>query len=543
MVNRVHCIDFALREVQNCRGGLTNMSRNLRGDMPQRKSDEFLSRRRLFKRTGLLIAAAALHPAGRAWAAMAGLPDDILGDDDLPSDVRAPGVSPMMAKLSAYMSAAAGRALPEEVAEKAKQHTLDTLAAMISGSELPPGQAALKFARAYGGNQVATVAASNILCGPIEAALTNGMLAHSDETDDSHAPSQSHPGCAVVPAALAAAEQFGIDGMHFVRAVTLGYDVGPRVTMTLGAEPYENASHRSTHSIATTFGAAAAAGCAAGLNTRQMRWLLNYAGEQSSGLALWNRDTDHIEKAFDFAGGPARNGVTAAMVVHSGWTGLDDVFSGPDNFFMAFGPQADPNGLIDKLGERYEVARTDIKKWSAGMPIQAPLDAVENMQKQHQLAAEQVKEVSVRLAPQEASIVDNREIPDICLQHIIAVMLIDKTVSFRSAHDKRRMQDPEVLRQRAKVRLLPDEELGRLMPRRQSIVDITLVDGTTLHEHVDSVRGTAFNPMTSDEVRAKARDLMTPVLGQASTSKLIEQIFGLEKVTDIRELRPLLQKV
>ena len=88
------------------------------------------------------------------------------------------------------------------------------------------------------------------------------------------------------------------------------------------------------------------------------------------------------------------------------------------------------------------------------------------------------------------------------------------------------MQDPEVLRQRAKVRLLPDEELGRLMPRRQSIVDITLVDGTTLHEHVDSVRGTAFNPMTSDEVRAKARDLMTPVLGQASTSKLIEQIFA-----------------
>jgi 2-methylcitrate dehydratase PrpD len=325
--------------------------------------------------------------------------------------------------------------------------------------------------------------------------------------------------------------------------VTLGYDVGPRVTMTLGAEPYENARHRSTHSIATTFGAAAAAGCAAGLNTRQMRWLLNYAGEQSSGLALWNRDTDHIEKAFDFAGGPARNGVTAAMVVHSGWTGLDDVFSGPDNFFMAFGPQADPNGLIDKLGERYEVARTDIKKWSAGMPIQAPLDAVENMQKRHQLAAGQVKEVSVRLAPQEASIVDNREIPDICLQHIIAVMLIDKTVSFRSAHGKRRMQDPEVLRQRAKVRLLPDEELGRLMPRRQSIVDITLVDGTTLHEHVDSVRGTAFNPMTSDEVRAKARDLMTPVLGQASTSKLIEQIFGLEKVTDIRELRPLLQKV
>ena len=175
------------------------------------------------------------------------------------------------------------------------------------------------------------------------------------------------------------------------------------------------------------------------------------------------------------------------------------------------------------------------------MPIQAPLDAVENLQKQHHFLADQVMQVTVRLAPQEGSIVDNREIPDICLQHIIAMMLIDKTVSFRSAHDKARMQDPGVLRQRAKVQLVPDEELGRLMPRRQSIVEITLADGTKLREHVDSVRGTAANPMTSDEIRAKARDLMAPTLGQASTSNLIERVFELEKVMDIRELRPLLQ--
>ena len=494
-----------------------------------------LSRRGLFERAGLLIAAAVLRPA----LAMAGVADDQAAHVDAHA---APGVSPVMDRLSTYMSGARSRMLPEEIVEKAKQHTLDTLAAMISGSELPPGQAALKFARAYGGKEVATVVASNIVCGPIEAALTNGMLAHSDETDDSHAPSQSHPGCAIVPAALAAGEQFGIDGMHFLRAVTLGYDVGPRVTMTLGAEPYENSSHRSTHSIATTFGAAAAAGCAATLNTRQMQWLLNYAAEQSSGLALWSRDVDHIEKAFDFAGAPARNGVTGAMVVHSGWTGLDDVFSGPDNFFLAFAPNADPMGLIDKLGDRYEVARTDIKKWSVGMPIQAPLDAIEDLQKQHHFTAADVKQVNVRLAPQEGSIVDNREIPDICLQYIIAVMLIDKTISFRSAHDKARMQDPAVLRERAKVKLVPDEELGQLMPRRQSIVEITLADGSELREHVDSVRGTASNPMTGDEVRAKAHDLIAPTLGQASASKLIDRVFALEKVTDIRELRPLLQR-
>jgi 2-methylcitrate dehydratase PrpD len=104
------------------------------------------------------------------------------------------------------------------------------------------------------------------------------------------------------------------------------------------------------------------------------------------------------------------------------------------------------------------------------------------------------------------------------------------------------MRDPVILRERAKVQLVPDEELGRLMPRRQSIVEVTLTDNTKLRDHVDSVRGTAANPMTSDEIRTKARDLMVPVLGQPSASKLIDRIFSLENVKDIRELRPLLQK-
>src|SRR5207249_8169251 len=142
--------------------------------------------------------------------------------------------SPIMTTLSNYMGEAAGRKLPDAVVEKTKQMILDTFAAMISGAELPPGRFAIQFARAYKGDKIATVAGSDVVCGPIEAAVANGMLAHSDETDDSHAPSHSHPGCAVVPAALAAGEQFGIDGTRFLRAVALGYDIGPRVTLTLG---------------------------------------------------------------------------------------------------------------------------------------------------------------------------------------------------------------------------------------------------------------------------------------------------------------------
>lgn len=450
-------------------------------------------------------------------------------------------VSSVTQRLSTYMSQAGARALPDDVVEKAKQHILDTVAAMVSGAELPPARIAMKFARVHAGEKTATIVGANVLCGAIEAALVNGMLAHSDETDDSHAPSQSHPGCAVVPAALAAGEEFGISGVRLIRAVTLGYDVGPRVTKTLGSLRYQMETHHSTHSMSSNFGAAAAAGCAASLDATQMRWLLDYAAQQASGIAAWERDTEHIEKSLVFAGMPARNGVTAALLVQLGGSGVEDIFSGPDNFLMTFGPKADAEGLVDRLGERYEIAITNLKKWTVGSPIQAPLDALETMMKKRRFTADQVAKAEVRVATSEANTVNNRDMPNICLQHMVAVMLLDHTVSFAAAHDNSRLKDAAVLRVRAKVQLIPDEDLERLYPKRVASVELTMTDGTKMAERVEAVRGTAENPMTHDEVAAKAADLMKPRLGGGRTARLIDGIWNLEKVKDVRDLRPLLQ--
>jgi 2-methylcitrate dehydratase PrpD len=447
-----------------------------------------------------------------------------------------------MSALSTYMSAAGTRALPAEAAEHAKHHLLDTLASMISGSELPPGQAALRYIRAHGGKGETTIAGSALTASATDAALANGVMAHADETDDSHNASRSHPGCAVVPAALAAGEEFGIDGARFLRAVTLGYDIGTRVVLAMGGADFSYESSFATHSIAGTFGAAAAAACAAGLDARQMRWALDYTAQQSSGIVAWRRDTDHIEKAFVFGGMPARSGVTSALLVRSGWNGVDDVFSGADNFFQAYAPKAQPARLIEKLGERYEIAQTDIKKWTVGSPIQGPLDAIEAIRGKQPFAADQVQRVTVRLAPSVAAVVDNRDIPDICLQHMIAVMLVDKTVSFQAAHDKPRMQEPAVLLQRAKVNLVRDEELSKVLPLRVTIVEIDLTDGNRLSERVAAVRGTPRNPMSRAEVIEKARDLIVPILGRETSERLIETVFAIEGMTDIRKLQSLLQR-
>jgi 2-methylcitrate dehydratase PrpD len=104
------------------------------------------------------------------------------------------------------------------------------------------------------------------------------------------------------------------------------------------------------------------------------------------------------------------------------------------------------------------------------------------------------------------------------------------------------MQDPTVLRHKAKVRLVPDEELERLYPRREAIVEVALADGEKLVERVGAVRGTSDNPMTRDEVAAKVRDLTAPVLGAARAARLIETVWTLETVKDVRSLRPLLQR-
>ena len=149
--------------------------------------------------------------------------------------------------------------------------------------------------------------------------------------------------------------------------------------------------------------------------------------------------------------------------------------------------------------------------------------------------------MTVRIAASAAKVVDNREMPDVCLQHMVAVMLLDKTATFQAAHDQARMKDPEVLKLRAKVQLIGDGDLEKAMPRREAIVEITLAGGAKLTEHIVAVRGTPASPMSREEVVAKARDLMAPVLGAATAASLIEKIFALEKVKDIRELRPLLQ--
>jgi 2-methylcitrate dehydratase PrpD len=449
-------------------------------------------------------------------------------------------ISPVMRELSAYIASAPRKPLPPAVVEKTKHHFLDTIAAMVSGSRLAPGKKAIGYVRTLGGVKEACVIGSTIVTSAVNAALANGMLAHADETDDSHALSLTHPGCGIVPAALAMAERERRNGTALLHAVALGYDIGCRLTQSLDAYRFREDGH-STHSFGPMFGAAAAAGALAGLRERPVRHLLSFTAQQASGISCWMRDGEHIEKAFDFGGMPARNGVAAATMVAHGFSGVDDVFAGERNFFIAYGREPDPAILIRRLGIDYEIMNTSIKRWSVGSPIQAPLDSLIALIHEHHIKADDVERIVVRVARQGANTVDNRLMPDICMQHMCAVMLIDGEVTFASSHDEKRMRERKVLALRSRIDFSGDDALSAAMPNRQGIVEIALTDGRKLGHHTKAVRGSAENPMTRTEIDEKCYDLIAPVLGSTRARKLCDAVWTLEKVRDARSLRPLLR--
>ncbi len=449
-------------------------------------------------------------------------------------------ISPETRELSAHIADALSRPLPAEVAEKARHHILDTLAAMVSGSRLAAGRAAIAFVQRFGGTREASVAGSRLVTSAINAALANGMLAHADETDDSHAPSRNHPGCAVVPAALAAAETTRASGEKLLRAVVLGYDVASRVNHALGADALA-AAGRLPHSFGGTFGAGAAAAALFGVDALKARHLLSFCAQQASGVGCSVRDLDHIEKAFDFGGMPARNGVTAAAMVASGFTGVDDVFSGERNFLQACAPDPNPGELARDLGQRFEILATNIKKWPAGSPAQSAIDALLHLMEDDGVSAGGIETIIVHLPARSARTVDDAPMPDVNVQHLLAMLLVDGKLTFGSIHDHGRMRDPAILALKRRIELVASEDLMHALPRRQAIVDVVLRDGRRLSHRTIAVRGTADNPMDRGEVEAKARDLMVDVLGSRRTARLIRSIRNLASVEDVARLRRLWQ--
>ncbi len=265
-------------------------------------------------------------------------------------------VSPLMQEFSSYISGANKRKLPKEIVARAKNHIVDTVAAMLSGSRLLPGKKIIAYVKPLGGTRDAGVIGTKHVTTILNAALANGTCCHADETDDTHPPTRTHPGTSVLPASLAIAEKFELSGEQLIRAVVLGYDICARTLLALDPRKLVP-DGRHAGATGQLFGATAASAALLKLNAQQVRYALSYSFEQTAGVTTMFRDVEHIEKAYAMGGMPAHNGAQSALMAAAGFTGVEDIYSGEPNFFSILSPEGNPAELVKGLGKHYEIMR------------------------------------------------------------------------------------------------------------------------------------------------------------------------------------------
>lgn len=446
------------------------------------------------------------------------------------------GISPIMQALSRHIAETLQRPLPDEIVERAKLHLVDLVAAMISGTQLLAGRVAIPYGRSLGGTPEAGVLGTNIVTSAANAALINGILAHADETDDTHPASHTHPGRNVTPAVLAIAERSGLSGMAVLRALVLGYDVCARVSLTLQPIAFQRSGHYKG-AFGGIFGAGAAGAALLGLDARQVRHVLSYVAQSAAGLTTVFRDTEHVHKAFVGGGMPAQNGAAAALMVAAGFSGVDDVFTGERDFFSTFSKDPDREILVRGLGSDYAILGACIKCWSVGGPIQGPLQVLNEMIQAHKLRPDNVKEITVILPDSDLEIVNDRDMPNISLQHLLSVMLVDGKLNFAATHDASRLKDERVLAVKRRIKAVGDPALTDKQRRWRGILKVETTDGQMLTHQTMAAKGSIENPVTRMEEQAKVLDLIEPVLGKQRTAELLDRLWNLDRLPDIRALR------
>jgi len=439
-------------------------------------------------------------------------------------------------RIAEYASTLRYEDLPAAVVARVKDVVLDCLGTLLAGSRYPAGQIVARFVDGLAESGPCTVAGTRLRASPVAAAFANATMSHCLELDDNYNPANAHVANVVVPAALCIAEQRRSSGRELIAALVAAYDVEGRVGIALDpVRLYARSFHPS--SIDGNFGAAAAAGRVLRLEPSAMVHALGLAGCQASGLLAWVTEPSQLSKAFQI-GIASRNGVTASQLAALGFTGPPHILEGKHNLFRAFsGLEHDLAGvLLGGLGQRFEIMRTSLKKYACCRQIHAPLDGLFKIVREHGLAADDIAEISTRVATSMADIIDNNELPSHNAQYVLAVATYDGRIEVDQLGG-RRLDDPRIAALSARVRVLGDDELEKLFPEQWSgITTVRTRDGREFTEAVYYPTGDPENALTDAELKAKFRTLVRDVVSERRADEIIATVAGLDRLEDASEL-------
>jgi 2-methylcitrate dehydratase PrpD len=222
-------------------------------------------------------------------------------------------------------------------------------------------------------------------------------------------------------------------------------------------------------------------------------------------------------------------------LVRAGFSGGGDVLNRADrNMLDAISPSPRESELIDGLGESFRILETDIKRYPVGYPIAAPVAALERIIAMPGFDGEQVREIRVHYDQDWYKVVgDQTLLPDVNLRHCLAVTVLDGELTFSAAHDADRMRSPALREFGARIRLLPPKpHLDRFAVR----IEADVGEACFAAEQGRNVLGRAENPMSADQVRKKAFDLLTTVLTADASDEVIDLVARIDGLPDVAPL-------
>ena len=375
---------------------------------------------------------------------------------------------------------------------------------------------------------------------PALAALANGILANAADNDDTHKRALIHVGSVVVPAALAVCEDRGLSGRDLIVAVVAGYEVTARVGMAVMPTHY-----RFWHSTATngTFGAAAAAARAMGLDAAATQAALGFAGTQAAGLNAFFETGDDSKSVHP--GKAGMNGVLAARLAALGATSPPDIFGHPKGYLAAYSAEPDAAALTRGLGETWEITQNGYKPYPSILASHSPIGATLQIVAKHAPDPARIESVAINTYATVKSHFSSKQVDStmaarLSVPYCVAIALVDGAVG-QPQFQPDRFQDARVRRVLDRTEVIADAELTKLYPEKfPARVVVTMQGGETLRAEMMYPKGDPQNPLANDELAQKFRDNACDYLSAGELEKFISSAMDLGAAPTLAELtRPL----
>jgi 2-methylcitrate dehydratase PrpD len=446
--------------------------------------------------------------------------------------------------LIAAVNAMALERIPEDVIVRTKALILDHLGVSLYGASLEWCGIVRETIGFEGGRCESSVYGGGLTTAR-NAALINGTAGHAIELDDAHDESLSHPGCVVIPAALAVAEVEGSSGAEFLAAVVAGYEAQGRIGASLGSALIKQGYHPTAQ--IGVFGAAAAAAKLLKLPEREFTWAFGLAGSMASGIMKFTQDPEGTMVKRLHAGMPAERGVLAATLAGAGFTGPRAIIEGDYGYAKIFTGVTDLSRMTRGLGESFEISSISVKLYACCRMFHALIEAIAACRADPAFAIDQIEEIRT-FGP--ANMIDGHlerrpsspMSAQYSLPHSTAVAIL-ADASEPASFDTATMSRPDILAMADKVTAAVDPELEALYPRKYAgRVEFAFRNGKTIEKTVLDSRSTPANPVSSTVIEQKFLSVTSALLSSSRQSQIIDAVTSLHRASDVSKLAALVRR-